>query len=147
MVRKPIETWCFALVVVRQDDRFLVIRELKHGQRWYLPAGRVEPGEDFFVAAKREAEEEAGLMDLKIIAGFKELVSYFYKRDGKSIAKEVVFFLAESQTEDIKLSTEHTEYKWMEFDKALKQVTFKTSKDVLKKADKFIKKQASQTTL
>jgi phosphatase NudJ len=38
----------------------LIIRERKHGQLWYLPAGRVEPGEDFFTAARREAEEEAG---------------------------------------------------------------------------------------
>ena len=60
MAREPLPTWCFALVVVRQDDRFLVIRERKHGQLWYLPAGRVEPGEDFFTAARREAEEEAG---------------------------------------------------------------------------------------
>ncbi len=60
MARTPIATWCFALVVVRQGDRFLVIRERKHGQLWYLPAGRVEPGEDFFTGARREAEEEAG---------------------------------------------------------------------------------------
>ncbi|MEE8360602.1 MAG: NUDIX domain-containing protein [Gemmatimonadales bacterium] len=60
MTRDPTPIWCFALVVVRQDDKFLVIQERKHGQLWYLPAGRVERTEDFFTAARREAEEEAG---------------------------------------------------------------------------------------
>lgn len=61
MSREPIPTWCFALAVVRLGHRFLVVREAKHGQRWYLPAGRVEPGESFAAAAIRETREEAGV--------------------------------------------------------------------------------------
>jgi phosphatase NudJ len=62
MSREPIPTWCFALVVVRDaGDRFLIVHERKHGQRWYLPAGRVEPGESFAAAAIRETREEAGI--------------------------------------------------------------------------------------
>ena len=45
MSRTPSATWFFALVVVRRGDRFLLVHERKHGQTWYLPAGRVEPGE------------------------------------------------------------------------------------------------------
>jgi phosphatase NudJ len=54
-------TWFFSLVVVRDGDRFLVIREAKHGQNWYLPAGRAEPGETLAEAAHRETLEEAGI--------------------------------------------------------------------------------------
>lgn len=61
MSRDPIPTWCFALVVVRLGHRFLIVHERKHGQRWYLPAGRVEPGETFVEAAVRETREEAGI--------------------------------------------------------------------------------------
>jgi len=61
MAREPIPTWCFALVVVRKGDRFLLVHERKHGQLWYLPAGRVEPGESFHDAAVRETLEEAGI--------------------------------------------------------------------------------------
>jgi phosphatase NudJ len=37
------------------------VRERKHGQRWYLPAGRVEPGERVVDAARRETLEESGI--------------------------------------------------------------------------------------
>lgn len=61
MARRPIETWSFALVVVRHRDRFLVIQEREHGQLWWLPAGRVEPGETLQEAAVRETLEESGV--------------------------------------------------------------------------------------
>ena len=61
MAREPIPTWCFALVVVQKGDEYLVVHERKHGQRWYLPAGRVEPGESFVDAARRETLEETGV--------------------------------------------------------------------------------------
>jgi 8-oxo-dGTP pyrophosphatase MutT (NUDIX family) len=60
--REPHALHLFALVVVEADDgRFLLVQERKHGQSWYLPAGRVDPGEDFAAAALRETLEEAGL--------------------------------------------------------------------------------------
>lgn len=58
-MRRPIPTWFFVLVIVRQGDRFLVVHERQHGQRWYLPAGRVEPGEALTQAAQRETLEES----------------------------------------------------------------------------------------
>lgn len=61
MSRAPIPTWFFALVVCRRGDRFLVVQESKRGHPWYLPAGRVEPGETLVEAAVRETLEEAGV--------------------------------------------------------------------------------------
>jgi len=60
-VRAPIPTWTFVLAVVRQGDRFLLVHERKHGSGWYLPAGRVEPGESLTAAVHRETLEEAGI--------------------------------------------------------------------------------------
>ena len=59
--KKPLSFWCFSLVVVRLGRRFLLVQERKHGQTWYLPAGRVEQGESFAQAAIREVEEESGI--------------------------------------------------------------------------------------
>jgi phosphatase NudJ len=38
-----------------------MVQEKKHGQTWYIPAGRVDSGEDLIAAAKRETFEEAGV--------------------------------------------------------------------------------------
>ncbi len=61
MTRDPIPSWYFVLVVVRHEDRFLLVHEVKQGQLWYLPAGRVEPGETLEHAAIRETLEETGV--------------------------------------------------------------------------------------
>lgn len=61
MARDPIPTYYFALVVVRLGHRFLLVHERKHGQLWYMPAGRVEPGETLAEAARRETLEETGV--------------------------------------------------------------------------------------
>lgn len=62
MSRKPLPTWCFGLVVVRHPEtkKYLLVHET--GNRgWWLPGGRVEPGESFEVGAVRECKEEAGV--------------------------------------------------------------------------------------
>jgi ADP-ribose pyrophosphatase YjhB (NUDIX family) len=59
--RDPVPTWYFALVLVRKGRRFLLVHEAKHGQEWYLPAGRVEPGESLMEGARRETLEESGV--------------------------------------------------------------------------------------
>ncbi len=61
MSREAIPTWFFVLVVVRSGNRFLLVHERKHGQGYYLPAGRVEPRESLFEAARRETLEETGI--------------------------------------------------------------------------------------
>jgi phosphatase NudJ len=53
--------FCFSLVLVKRGHRFLLVHERKHEQGWYLPAGRVEAGESFAMAAVRETREEAGI--------------------------------------------------------------------------------------
>jgi 8-oxo-dGTP pyrophosphatase MutT (NUDIX family) len=89
MSREPIPTWCFAVVVVRRGDRFLIVHERKHGQLWYLPAGRVEAGETFVAAAQRETLEETGVPVR--VAG----VLRVEHSPGRTAARLRVVFLAE----------------------------------------------------
>ncbi len=105
---------------------------------WDFIKGHVESGEDEKETARREAKEEADI-EIKILPGFREIIKYFFRQNGKLISKEVVFFIANSKTKSVKLSFEHIGYEWLPFDKAMEKITYKNAKDVLKKAEKFLK--------
>lgn len=104
-----------------------------------FPKGHIEKGEDPLTTALRETEEETGLKSLRIIEGFEEKIHYFYKFKETLHYKEVVYFLAESNTKEVKLSYEHKGFKWLPYKKALKTITFDNSKNILKKAFRFLK--------
>ncbi|MCW8132883.1 MAG: NUDIX hydrolase [Planctomycetota bacterium] len=61
MAKAVIPTSFSVLVVVRKDGQYLLVRERKRGHGWYLPGGRVEPGENLIEAAIRETLEETGV--------------------------------------------------------------------------------------
>jgi len=62
-MRAHFEAILFSLVVVREDDKYVLVEEHEpDGETaWYLPAGGVKSNEDFLAAAVREAQEEAGI--------------------------------------------------------------------------------------
>jgi len=105
---------------------------------WDFPKGHIEKDEEELDTLKREVEEETGLKDIKIIEGFKELIRYFFKFQGKTILKTVVFYLAESQSKGIKISTEHIGNQWLPFEKALAKLNYENAKEILKKANNFL---------
>jgi len=124
--------------IIFKDGKYLL---LKYGWgHWGFVKGNIERGEGIEETFLREAEEEAGLKkkDLNIVEGFKEKISYFYKKDGKTIYKEVIYLLAESKTYDVVLSHEHTSYEWLEYEEAIKKITYENDRNVLKKANKFL---------
>lgn len=57
---------------------------------------------------------------------------------GEWIFKLVIFYLAETKTKEVKISFEHIDYKWLLYEEALKQLTYKNSKEILKKANNFL---------
>lgn len=56
-------TYIVACVLINDKNEVLMIQEAKQScaGKWYLPAGRMEPGENIIEAAKREVLEETGL--------------------------------------------------------------------------------------
>jgi len=100
---------------------------------WDFVKGNIEKGETFKETVIREAREETGITDIDFVDGFEDKVEYHYQRDGKVIHKEVVFFLASTKTNDVKLSHEHQDFAWLSFDDALTKLTYKTAKKLFKK--------------
>lgn len=114
---------------------------------WDFVKGKIEKNETEIATLTREANEESGLTDLEIIPNFKEKLSYFFKRNNVLVSKDVVFYLAKTNQKDIKLSHEHIGYKWVSFENALKQLTYKNAQEVLKKAENFLKEYNKQKKL
>jgi len=111
---------------------------------WDLPKGHVEKGEKELDTVKREVEEETGLKDLKFVEDFKEWIKYFFRHEGKTIFKIVTFYSAETENEEIKISGEHIGYEWLPYEEAIKQLTFKNAKEILRKANDYLNKQRTK---
>ncbi len=107
---------------------------------WDFVKGKTESGETEYETALREAKEETGISDLKFIEGYKEKISYNFQYEGELIYKEVVFFLAKTETEEIKISHEHLDYSWLNYKNALKKTTYQNAKNVLTKANDLLQK-------
>jgi len=105
---------------------------------WDLPKGHIEKGETIAETIRREVEEETGLTDIQFVEGFKETIKYFFRFGGKNILKFVTFYLAETKTKEIKISSEHLGYQWLPYEEAMKQLTFKNAQEILKKANIYL---------
>ncbi len=126
--------------------KYLLLHKSASGiykESWGFPKGWAEKGESELETAKRETAEEAGITDLEVIPSFKETVKFFFKKEGKMIAKTVVWFLGESKQTEAKVSWEHKEADWFVYEEAFTKLIFKTDKDVLKKAEDFLRKPRS----
>jgi bis(5'-nucleosidyl)-tetraphosphatase len=102
---------------------------------WDLPKGNIEKGEEPQQTMVREVREETGIVDLRIVPGFKRKIEYFYRREGKKVHKTVVFFLAETSVEKVTISFEHQDYGWFDFDEAVSKVTYPNARRLIREAD------------
>jgi bis(5'-nucleosidyl)-tetraphosphatase len=107
---------------------------------WDYAKGHVEEGETEEQTLRRELKEETGITRITLIEGFKEAIKYHFKQDGNLIDKEVVFYLAETDEEDVKISYEHKDHNWLDYKDALEKVTFKNAKELLMKAEEVLNK-------
>lgn len=106
---------------------------------WDFVKGNVESGESEKDTVVRELREETGIADAKFVENFREEIEYFYRRQSTTIHKEVVFFLIQTRTEEVKISYEHVGYTWLNYQHALEKLTFKNAKSVLQKAHDILK--------
>ena len=134
------EKSCGAVVYVKSGDSTKYLLLNYAAGHWDFVKGNVEPNETEKQTVVRELMEETGITTAEFIDAFKETIAYFYRRQGLTVHKEVVFFLMESPTEEVKLSFEHVGFIWLDYAHAMEKLTFKNAKDVLTKAHNFLTK-------
>lgn len=118
-----------------------------HSGHWEFARGHIDEGESEMQTAVREIEEETGLKDLKIIQGFKGYTKFVFKKvyglTGEArkkapwVMKIVTLYLAESMTDEVKISEEHKGFGWFSFEDALKKLP-KDAKKVFTQAHEFV---------
>ena len=134
--------------MVKQKSAGIVLFQNFHGTNrflllnypqghWDFIKGKMEHDETPHETARREAGEETGITDINFIDGFEESVKYEFRFNGDLIQKKVVFFLAKTNTSKISLSHEHRDFVWLEYEDAMKKVTFDNAKKILAKANNF----------
>jgi 8-oxo-dGTP pyrophosphatase MutT (NUDIX family) len=131
----PSEKSCGAIVFRRENNVVYYLLLHYESGHWDFVKGNIEQGEPEKGTVIRELKEETGIQDANFVEDFREKIRYFYRHDGKLINKEVIFFLVETKTKDVKISFEHVGFNWLKFNEALSLVTFKNSKKVLEKAN------------
>ena len=133
------EKSCGAVVYLKKESGILYLLLHYEAGHWDFVKGNVEPNESEKETVTRELKEETGISDAQFIEGFKETIEYYYRRQGDTVHKEVVFYLMETHTEKVELSFEHIGYTWLDYTNALEKLTFKNAKIVLQNTHEFLK--------
>jgi 8-oxo-dGTP pyrophosphatase MutT (NUDIX family) len=113
---------------------------LQNAGRWDFPKGNIEKGESDVQTVLREVREETGLSDIVLIDGFRRAIEYFYRRGNAAIHKRVVFLLARTDQDSVRISSEHQGFGWFTYTDALVKTTHDNSKKLLVEAEKFVLK-------
>lgn len=126
-------------VVFREEKgvRLYLLLHYNEGH-WDLPKGHVEKGESEEETTRRETLEETGIAQLEFLPGFRHTVAYSFKRKGRNIPKEVTFFLARAEQENVTLSSEHLHFAWLPFGEAEKKITYRNARHILAKAEEYL---------
>ena len=112
-----------------KEIRFLLLKRAKtkiYEHLWQGVAGKIEAGEASWEAAIRELKEETGFEPVRIFVA--DHVSKFYEAHGDRVNLVPVYGI-EVDNEEVILSDEHCEFKWVDFNTAHQTLIWSGQKD------------------
>ena len=112
-----------------KEIRFLLLKRAKtkiYEHLWQGVAGKIEVGETSWEAAIRELKEETGFEPVRMFVA--DHVSKFYEAHGDWVNLVPVFGI-EVEDEEVILSDEHCEFKWVDFNTAHQTLIWSGQKD------------------
>ena len=114
------------IVLNNKNQVFVGKRRDNPGDKWQMPQGGVDEGEDNFIAMQRELIEETSIKNIKIIKEIENVFEYELPENlvgiiwkGKFRGQKQKWFITRflGQDSEINLNTKHPEFiewKWLE---------------------------------
>jgi len=133
----PSEKSCGAVIFTQNPERKYLLLHYEGGH-WDFVKGHVESGETEKETVLRETREEVGITELSFLDGFRHRISYYYRRAGQTVYKEVIFYILETNVTSVRLSREHVGFDWLSYDRAYERLTYKNAKETIRKAKDYI---------
>ncbi len=132
------------LVIFKKEGKavkYLLLH--RGGEYWTFPKGRPQGMENELETAFRELEEETGIVHPRLVEDFREEYNYDFDTQINEGHKEKVyqtgiFYLAEVYEDDVRISQEHIDYGWFDYDTAYKRLFYQNNQNILKKAQQMI---------
>jgi len=139
--RLPLRTGVGIIVLNKQNKIFVGKRKDNPGDKWQMPQGGVDEGEDYITAMKRELLEETSIQNIEIIKEIDKIYQYELPENlvgiiwkGKYRGQKQKWFITRflGEEKEINLNTKHAEFidwKWIE-PKFLPEVIVNFKKDL-----------------
>ena len=128
----PKEKSCGCIII--ENEKVLLVQQTQG--HWGFPKGHVEENETEIETAIRETKEETNI-DVEVDETKRYKMEYI---TGKGIHKEVVLFVAKRIGGEIKeQESEINKISWLNFEEALKTITYDNNKQLFQKVLKDIK--------
>ena len=104
-------TICLKILLANQDGEFLVLQRpsssIRNPSKWDFPGGKMTLEKPYLLELRREVKEETGLdIEVERIIGITETLLPLQK-------VITLIFRGRASSKDIKLSDEHTTFKWI----------------------------------
>jgi 8-oxo-dGTP pyrophosphatase MutT (NUDIX family) len=135
--RRDVHEKSCGVLVYRRDESGIKFLLLHYpGGHWDFAKGHVEKRDASETAtALRELTEETGITQVEFNEGYKHSMYYEFNRGPRErVKKIVVYFLAETPEEVVKISFEHQNFIWLPYEEALERLTYENAKELLRKA-------------
>ena len=139
--RLPLRTGVGIIVLNKQNKIFVGKRKDNPGDKWQMPQGGVDEGEDYITAMRRELLEETSIQNIEIIKEIEKIYQYELPENlvgiiwkGKYRGQKQKWFITRflGEEKEINLNTKHPEFidwKWIE-PKLLPEVIVNFKKDL-----------------